>query len=391
MIRMLRIIASMDPASGGPCQGIRNSIPALQELGVTTEVVCLDPTDASFLGSDEFKITALGPGKTPYVYSAALKPWLEQHLEGFDIAIIHGLWLYTSYGTYRTWKQLQRAGKPVPRLYIMPHGMLDPYFQKAPERRFKAMRNRVFWQLLEKQVINGVDGVLFTCEQELLLARTTFPGYHPKAELNVGYGIQEPPQQTALQQQAFLEHCPQAATKPYWLFLSRIHPKKGVELLLNAYRKIHGEHPYLPILVIAGPGMNSPYGAELRKLAKGLPVYFPGMLQGDAKWGALYGADWFILPSHQENFGIAVVEALACNTPVAISKPVNIWREISDAKGGLVFDDDLEGVISGLDQLLLMEDRLKQEYAHNARELYETRYRIAEAAAYLKQVLEQYE
>ena len=391
MIKMLRIIASMDPASGGPCQGIRNSIPALKELGVTTEVVCLDSTDASFLGSDGFRITALGPGKTPYGYTAALKPWLEQHLGDYDYAIIHGLWLYTSFGTYHTWKQLKDAGKQVPKLFVMPHGMLDPYFQKAPERRFKAMRNRVFWQLLEKQVINGVDGVLFTCEQELLLARTTFPGYHPKAELNVGYGIQEPPKKNTIHQQAFLELCPQAATQPYWLFLSRIHQKKGVDLLIQAYRSHYRQNPHIPILVIAGPGLETPYGAHLKNLAEGLPIYFTGMLQGDAKWGALYGADWFILPSHQENFGIAVVEALACSTPVAISKPVNIWREISDARAGLVFTDDLEGVTSGLEHLLVLEDRLKQEYAHSARELYQTRYRVAEAAAYLKQILQQYE
>lgn len=377
----------MDPASGGPCQGIRNSIPALQELGVTTEVVSLDASDASFLGMDDFKVTALGPGITPYAYSTQLKPWLEQHLEDYDIVIIHGLWLYTSYGTYCTWKQLKGGGKKVPKLYVMPHGMLDPYFQKAPDRRLKALRNRLFWKLLEKQVINGVDGVLFTCEQELLLARTTFPGYHPKAELNVGYGIQEPSQQTDLQVEAFLRDCPEAAGKAYWLFLSRVHPKKGVDLLLKAYRVLSEKHKNLPILVVAGPGMDTNYGLGLKKLTDGLPVYFPGMLQGDAKWGALYGADWFILPSHQENFGIAVVEALACHTPVAISNQVNIWQEIRAGQGGLVFEDNLEGVTNALKELTEISLENTYTLGKQGRQLFQDQFTVVQAAHRLLYIL----
>lgn len=377
----------MDPASGGPCQGIRNSIPALQEQGVTTEVVSLDASDASFLGMDDFKVTALGPGKTPYGYSAQLKPWLEHHLEDYDIVIIHGLWLYNSYGTYRTWKQLKRAGKPVPKLYVMPHGMLDPYFQKAPDRRIKALRNRVFWKLFEKKVVNGVDGILFTCEQELLLARTTFPGYHPKAELNVGYGIQEPPQRADIHSEAFLRDCPEAAGKTYWLFLSRVHPKKGVDLLLKAYRVLSEKHKNLPILVVAGPGMDTTYGLGLIKLADGLPVYFPGMLQGDAKWGALYGADWFILPSHQENFGIAVVEALACHTPVAISNQVNIWQEIRAGKGGIVFEDNLEGVTSALKELTAISLKNTSILGKQGRHLFEDQFTVMQAAHRLLYIL----
>jgi glycosyltransferase involved in cell wall biosynthesis len=67
------------------------------------------------------------------------------------------------------------------------------------------------------------------------------------------------------------------------------------------------------------------------------------MLEGEAKWGALYGCDAFVLPSHQENFGIAVVEALACNKPVLISNKVNIWREIAEDGAGVVEEDSVEG------------------------------------------------
>jgi len=371
----------MDPASGGPCQGIRNIIPALKALGVTTHVVSLDDPQAAFLGKDDFKIIALGPRKTPYGYSSKLSFWLEENIGNYDYAIIHGLWLYNSYGTYKTWKRLKKYGKKTPKLYVMPHGMLDPYFQKAPERRWKALRNRIFWRLFEQKVVSGVDGVLFTCEQELVLARTTFSGYHPKAVFNVGYGIQPPPKACLQQQDAFYKACPEVQSKPYWLFLSRIHEKKGVDILIKAYTRLKEEGQELPALVIAGPGMNSAYGNYLKSLCRAVDgIYFPGMLQGDKKWGAFYHAESFVLPSHQENFGIAVVEALACNLPVLISDQVNIWREIAEGKAGIVFEDSVEDTYRGLRQFSLMTDEDKNEMAQYAYSAYSRYFTIEEAA-----------
>ncbi|RXG13100.1 glycosyltransferase involved in cell wall biosynthesis [Leeuwenhoekiella aestuarii] len=376
----------MNPTSGGPCQGIRNSIPALKKIGVFNEVVSLDEPKESFLIRDDFKINQLGPTKTSYAYSKKLKNWLRQNLQRFDVVIIHGVWLYNSYGTFSEWNRLKKTGVNVPKIYLMPHGMLDPYFQKAEGRKLKALRNRVFWQLLEKKVINGVDGILFTCEQELILARTTFPDYHPKKELNVGYGIQAPPAPTEVQQQAFLKKCPEAENQSYWLFLSRVHEKKGVDLLIKGYRKLYEKDTQIPILVIAGPGMDTEYGKTLKKLAVGLPVYFTGMLKGDQKWGALYGANWFILPSHQENFGIAVVEALACGTPVAISDQVNIWREIDEGQCGVVFSDTSKGVYNGLKEILgySEEDTKLKERAYS---VFQNFFTVDQAAKQLIQKL----
>ncbi|GHC61359.1 hypothetical protein GCM10007100_30840 [Roseibacillus persicicus] len=81
-------------------------------------------------------------------------------------------------------------------------------------------------------------------------------------------------------------------------------------------------------------------------------VHFCGMLQGDSKWGAFYCARAFVLPSHQENFGIAVVEALACGKSVLITDKVNIWREIKESEAGVVVSDTEEGVVEGLREIL---------------------------------------
>jgi glycosyltransferase involved in cell wall biosynthesis len=112
------------------------------------------------------------------------------------------------------------------------------------------------------------------------------------------------------------------------LYLGRIHPKKGVDDLLKAFRRTRKEMPNVPDLVIAGPGLESKFGKAMWKLAGNDPVYFPGMLEGPAKWGAFQGCEAFVLPSHQENFGIAVVEAMACKRAVLITNKVNIHREV---------------------------------------------------------------
>jgi glycosyltransferase involved in cell wall biosynthesis len=368
-VKILRVISSMDPVHGGPCQGIRNIVPALAALGAHNEVLSFDDPGAAFLGKDDFPIHAIGPAQGPYAYCSALRPWLLANLARFDVVIAHGLWLHNNAGTWRALRRYRRqTGQAGPRFCVMPHGMLDPYFQRAPERRWKALRNTAAWKLFEGAAVNNADAVLFTCAQELLLAREPFSPYRPRRELDVGYGIQAPAPARPAMAEAFAARCPGLGGKPYLLFLSRVHEKKGTDLLLRAYLRLRGEHAGMPALVIAGPGLDSEHGRMLQALAQGQPgVHFPGMLRGDEKWGALYGCEAFVLPSHQENFGIAVVEAMACGRPVLISRQVNIWRECEP--GGLVDDDSEDGVARMLARWLAMplaERAARGQAAHAA-------------------------
>ena len=134
-----------------------------------------------------------------------------------------------------------------------------------------------------------------------------------------------------------LRRCsPRFAAAVFLLFLSRIHEKKGCDLLLRAFAKIAAEYPEL-YLVVAGPDpmqLESRLRTQADRAGIGHRVYWPGMLQGAAKYGAFRCAEAFVLPSHQENFGIVVAEALACGTPVLISDQVNIWREILESGVG---------------------------------------------------------
>jgi glycosyltransferase involved in cell wall biosynthesis len=388
-MKILRVITSMKPEKGGPCQGIRNSIPTLQAMGIENEVACFDMPNENFLGKDSFVIHALGPLKGPYNYCAQLIPWLTENLGRFDAVIIHGLWLYNSYGTYKAWKSYKKKNENFPNLYIMPHGMLDPYFQKAPDRKLKSIRNSIIWTLIERNVVNNIDGILFTCEQELILARGTFSSYKPKKELNVGYGILPPPRFAATMQSSLTNLIPALKDRPYWLFLSRIHTKKGTDLLIKSYLKLKEKNYDLPMLVIAGPGLDTEYGHSLKKMAVNTPeIIFPGMLSGSEKWGAIYGAEVFILPSHQENFGISIVESMACGTPVIISDQVNIWSEIIKGKGGVVCNDNEVSTFEVLEKWVNLSNAEKAEYKAGALATYAEYFTTKQAAVQMIKTLQ---
>src|ERR1043165_8259806 len=100
-MRLLRVIASMDPVTGGPCQGIRNLIPELAKIGVSNEVVSFDEPSSNFLRHDPFPIHALGRSKTPWCHHPRLIPWLIEYLPRFDAVIVHGLWFFTSHAVHK--------------------------------------------------------------------------------------------------------------------------------------------------------------------------------------------------------------------------------------------------------------------------------------------------
>ncbi|MCC9642716.1 glycosyltransferase [Rhodopirellula sp. JC740] len=384
----------MNPAAGGPCQGIRNSIPSLLTLGCESEVVCMDAPNETFGMDDPFIVHRIGRSRGPWAYSSGLLPWLMQNLTGYDAVIIHGLWLYHSYAVTRAIKKLsQDRSFALPKVFVMPHGMLDPWFQRDPSRRLKAIRNWFVWKLVEQRVIARADAVLYTCQKELELAREPFQPYRPQQEINVGYGVAKPPEFDPCFDAAFRTTVPDLDGRPYLLFLSRIHPKKGVDLLLRAYTSVLSRANGLgkvPALVIAGP-LDSDYARQMQQFAADLKlsdVHFPGMLSGDAKWGAFYGCDAFVLPSHQENFGIAVVEALACGKPVLISNQVNIYNDIESDGAAYSETDTPEGTESLLRAWLSTNEASRQAMSTKALECYQARYLPAAAAGKFLQAID---
>jgi glycosyltransferase involved in cell wall biosynthesis len=380
----------MNPRAGGPCQGIRNLFPHVRARGNTVEVVCLDEPDSDYLAHEPIPVHALGTGLGPWGFHPGLRPWLEKNLPRFDAVILNGLWQYPGF----LMSSLSRR-KNFPPYFVFPHGMLDPWFQRSPDRRMKAIRNWFYWKIFEHQVIANARALCFTCGEEMRLARGTFHPYRPKLEVDVGYGVSGPPTLAPGMKETFFRICPELKDRPYFIFLGRLHPKKGVDLLIKAYAETHTHGRNGPsagtCLVVAGPGLDTDYGRKMRALAMSIcppgSVFWPEMLTGDAKWGAFYHAEAFVLASHQENFGIAVAEALSCGTPVLISNQINIWKEIEQDKAGFVSDDSLAGVQESFRQWISLAQEEKAAMKQAARACYENRFSIVRAAENLVDLL----
>jgi glycosyltransferase involved in cell wall biosynthesis len=379
-MRILHVISSVDPAGGGPIECIRQLSAQLAILGHDAEIASLDGPDADFLLGCPLQVHALGPGLSPYQYSSRLVPWLRQAAPQYDVVLIHGLWQYHSFAVWRALRSYQG------RYFVFPHGMLDPWFK----RRYplKHLKKWMFWPWSDYRVLRDAQAVIFTCEQERALARKSFWLYQATERI-APLGTRKNALSEHDLREMFLDAHPQIRDRRTILFLGRVHPKKGCDLLIKAFAALADSDEKL-LLAFAGP-VQSAWKSDLERLARrfGLAerIAWLGMLQGDMKWGALYACDVFMLPSHQENFGIAVIEALACRRAVLVSDKVNIWKEIADDGAGFVDDDTVQGTTRMLERWLRLSAAEKSVLRERAFACFERRFKSEVAASRLAEIL----
>jgi glycosyltransferase involved in cell wall biosynthesis len=377
-MKILRSTHTVNPARGGPIESIRQSSAALLRRGHKVEIVSLDSPNDPWVREAPAPVHALGPGLGSYGYSSRFSRWIKKHRAEFDAVIVQGLWQYSSFGVWRA-----LAGTSTP-YFVFPHGMLDPWFKRTYP--LKHIKKLFYWPWGEYRVLRDAAAVLFTSEEERRLARESFGLYRCK-EIVVNYGTAAPANLESARQ-TFFAAFPNLRGQRFLLFLGRLHEKKGCDLLIEAFGKIRNS-PEPIQLVMAGPCAQPDYLRNLQRMATEISglISFPGMLTGDVKWGALSAAEAFVLPSHQENFGIAIAEALACGTPVLISNKVNIWREIETDGAGYVENDDLVGATSLLNRWLETAPETRLVMEQNARNCFANRFEIERATDSLLTVI----
>jgi glycosyltransferase involved in cell wall biosynthesis len=386
-VNILHIIASVNPEHGGPIEGILRQNENSEHLGHRREVATLDAAGSPWLKDFPMTVHALGdsPYRGPagwrrylpwvhYGMSLRFVRWVARHASEFDVVIINGVWNFTTLGF------VLAGGTRRARYIVYTHGMLDPYFKRSAP--LKHLAKQVFWLFADGIVVNRAAAVFFTAEEERVLADKAFWPYHPKPVV-VPYGAGDVPDEADAQLAALRQAAPELGGRPYLLFLSRIHPKKGLDLAIEAFAAHAATRPELQF-VIAGPDQSGLRPAlEARVAALGIAdrVHWTGMLSGHGKWGALRDAEALFLPSHQENFGIVVAEALACGVPVLISDKVNIWREIVADDAGIAATDTEAGARELLQRFLALAAEQRAAMRVNARKCYEQRFDVRQATA----------
>lgn len=374
-MRLLHVVHTLNPDRGGPSESVRMFAQAHQRAGNEVEIATLDgindgPNGDGYRSLVNCDVHPCGPGRSNYGYSPRLDEWLRSSYQRFDGVIVNGVWQYHGVAARRA-----LAGRK--RYVVFAHGMLDPYFKdRFPLKHLKKL---VYWTLQEHRNLNAAQAVCFTSEEERRVAADGFP-FCRFRRVVVPYGTMGPSGDPEALKSAFLMAWPQLRGKEYLLYLGRIHPKKGCDLLLDAFAQ--AAIPNLQ-LVMAGPdeaGWSSDLKVQADRLGISDRIVWTGMLRGEAKWGAFYGAQAFVLPSHQENFGIAVADALACGVIPLISDKVNIAPDVAADGAGLMDTDSVEGTVRLLTAFQALSPDQRAKMRMRALECYQNRYALKNSA-----------
>lgn len=342
-LHALHVIASLDSSGGGPINAILGLSLAQRRLGMKITLLSGYAHAQQVSRLKTFRAVGIdvvlaGPTHTQFGYSTDAHPLARALVAQADIVHIHGLWQYPLHVAADV---ARRQGVPY---IVRACGMLDPWSLAQHSLRKKMLR-KAMWD----RDFNNAAAMHYTADIERDLAAPLGIAAQSVVEPN---GVNLSEFQTLPEPGLFRRLVCKDPNQPLLVFLSRIHHKKGVEILLDAVKKMQRQDA---MVAIAGPAPTE-YLAKLKarvaELGLESRVKFVGMLRGNDKLSALADADLFVLPSHQENFGIAVVEALACGTPVVISDQVNIYREIAEAGVGGVTTLDPANVASVLDDWL---------------------------------------
>lgn len=336
-MNVTHVVPYMHPNAGGPPVVVDRLCRRLAARGHRVRVITTDALTGNDPGWErEYADSGYqldvhrAKGGGPFAYSPALAVAVQKAVAESDVVHLHTVWTYPTLRA--AWACRKRR---VPYL-VMPHGMLDPN-----SVRRKRVKKWLYAKLVEGPNLRRAAGLTYTHPEEERLARQTVSGL-PRGWV-VPLAADEPPvdPREELAKDFFNQHPALAGTKIV-LFLGRLHPKKGLDLLIPAFADLARQVSEAR-LVLVGPG-DPKYVAGLNDLAAsnklGDRVVFLGSLAGRAKWAAMAAATLFALPSYQENFAITVAEAMSVGTPVLLSSRVNIWSEVESAKAGVISELD---------------------------------------------------
>ncbi|MGB3767821.1 MAG: hormogonium polysaccharide biosynthesis glycosyltransferase HpsP [Phormidesmis sp.] len=371
-LKILQIVPSISLVYGGPSQMVKGLSAALAQQDCIAQVTVLT-TDAN--GDIDESPLAVPLGKpvpqdgyeiiyfrcSPfrrYKFSPTLLSWLWQNAKHYDIAHIHALFSPVSTAAAAVCRQQQLP-------YIMrPLGTLDP----ADLQKKKRVK-QLYAALLEKPNLAGAAAIHFTSRQESKVSER-FGTHAPSLIIPLGVTPPALPERS-LAKAAIHQQFNIPPERPIVLFMSRIDPKKGFDLLLPALEQLHQQQCPFHLLLCGTNPQDRAYETSIRAQIAASSwadqATLNGFVSGELKAQILSAADVFVLPSYYENFGIAVAEAMAAQIPVVISDQVHIWPEIQSSRAGWVVPTETVALTNAL-KTALSDRKERQQRGENARQ-----------------------
>jgi glycosyltransferase involved in cell wall biosynthesis len=337
-LSVLHVIPAVAPRYGGPSEAVIQYCRALQARGVSTMMATTDADgparldvprgrEIEYAGTPAvFFARRLGDG---FKYSPGLAAWLPENVRRFDLVHVHALFSHSSLAAARA---CRRARVPY---VVRPLGSLTEW-----GLRRHRWRKRLLWQAGVARMLHGAALVHYTTADEQAQAQAVTPA--PGVVVPVGIADDWPAGADI------------GRAEPVVLAVGRLHPVKNLELLIAAFQDVVVDSRFGAWrLVIAGDG-DAAYRATLERLGRARParVEFAGWLDAGAKAAWLERTAIFASTSHQESFGLALIEALASGRPAVIADTLSLAGEIREAEAGWVAPASRDGVAEALRQAM---------------------------------------
>ena len=377
-MNVLHVIPSLDPRSGGPVKAVQGLSEKLAERGIGITVFATKNGGkesqiklSSTIKSEVF--SSFGPRN--FAFSPAFKNAVQKQIKNFDLVHIHTLWSFPGWVASH---YCQKRGVPY---VVRPCGMLA-----SPCLAYGTLQKKVYSTLIERKNLNRAGAIHFTTQEEKNQSEA-FGLTSKTAVIPLGLNLAD--YSNLPLRGEFRKTHPHLQNKKIILFLGRMTVRKGLDLMIQVFAEVLKKNKDAH-LVIAGPD-DEGYGKELKRWIQhqGIEphITLTGFLEGRQKLALLRDADVFCLPSYHENFGIAVIEAMAAGLPVVISDHVNLHLEIQKAQAGFVAPCQMDAVTSAVCQLLENE-QLRRKMGENGKKLVHEKYQWDTVA---DEVIELYE